>query len=63
MPDVRDRGPDQARHAGVVLEVALPCHGPDAHAPGRHRYPLELGNPMQVHDVARPNTSHRQQWN
>jgi hypothetical protein len=63
MPDVRDRGLDQAWHAGVVLEVALPCHGPDAHAPARHRYPLELGNPMQVHDMARPNTSHRQQWN
>jgi hypothetical protein len=63
MPDVRDRGPDQARHAGVVLEVALACHGTNAHAPVRDRYLLQFGNPMQVHDVARPNTSHRQEWN
>jgi hypothetical protein len=38
-------------------------HGTDPHPPIRHRYLLELGNPMQVHDMARPNTSHRQQWN
>jgi hypothetical protein len=24
---------------------------------------LQLGNPIQVHDVARPNKSHREEWN
>jgi hypothetical protein len=46
-----------------MLEVALPGHGTDPHAPIRDRYLPELGHPMQVHDVARPNKSHRQQWN
>jgi hypothetical protein len=24
---------------------------------------LQLGNPVQVHDVTRPNKSHREEWN
>jgi hypothetical protein len=61
--DVRDRGSDQAWHARVVLDVALSCHGPDAHSPLRDRYLLQFGNPMQVNDVARPGKPHRKHWN
>jgi hypothetical protein len=37
-----------------VLEVALACHGTDAHPPIRDRYLLQFGNPVQVHDGGCP---------
>jgi hypothetical protein len=60
MPDVRDRGPDQTGHAGIALDVPLPCHGADAQPPVRDGYLLQFGDPIEVNDVARPSEWHRE---
>jgi hypothetical protein len=62
MPDVRDRGSDQGRHAGVMLYVALPCHGADAQSRIRFRYLAQLGDPLQIDYVARSSNPHREKW-
>jgi hypothetical protein len=60
--DVRHCGSHETRHAGVVLDIALPGHGANPQSTVRNGYPAKLSNPLQVDDVAWADNPHREQW-